>query len=42
MAEKEYRDDEGKVTKVVEWFGYKLHLLVDAKHEVVLAYEVTI
>jgi len=25
----EYTDDEGKVTKVVEWFGYKLHLLVD-------------
>ena len=31
----------GKVTKVFEWFGYKLHLLVDAKHEVVLAYQVT-
>ena len=29
------------MTKVVEWFGYKLHLLVDAKHEVALAYEVT-
>jgi hypothetical protein len=26
---------------VVEWFGYKLHLLVDVKHEVALAYEVT-
>lgn len=38
---KEYRDDDGKVAKVIEWFGYKLHLLVDAKHEVVLAYEVT-
>ena len=38
---KEYADDEGKVTKIVEWFGYKLHLLVDAKHEVALAYEVT-
>jgi hypothetical protein len=23
------------------WFGYKLHLVVDAKHEVALAYEVT-
>ena len=34
---KEYKDDEGKVTKVVEWFGFKLHLLVDVKHEVVLA-----
>jgi hypothetical protein len=38
---KEYLDDEGKVTKIVEWFGYKLHLLVDVKHEVALAYEVT-
>jgi hypothetical protein len=38
---KEYKDDEGNVTKVVEWFGFKLHLLVDVKHEVVLAYEVT-
>jgi hypothetical protein len=40
-GKKEYKDDAGKVTKVVEWFGYKLHLLVDAKHEVVLAYRVT-
>lgn len=38
---KEYKDDEGKVTRVVEWFGYKLHLLVDVKHEVTLAYHVT-
>ena len=38
---KEYKDDDGKVTKVVEWFGYKLHLLVDARHEVVLAYHLT-
>jgi hypothetical protein len=38
---KEYTDDDGTVTKVVEWFGYKLHLLVDVKHEVVLAYQVT-
>jgi hypothetical protein len=38
---KEYKDDEGKVVKVVEWFGFKLHLLVDVKHEVVLAYEIT-
>jgi hypothetical protein len=38
---KEYKDDQGKVTKVVEWFGFKLHLIVDVKHEVVLAYEVT-
>ena len=38
---KEYKDDEGKVTKVVEWFGFKLHLLVDVKHEVVLSYHIT-
>jgi hypothetical protein len=38
---KEYKDDEGVVTKVVEWFGYKLHLLVDVKHEVALSYRVT-
>jgi len=38
---KEYTDDVGNVTKVVEWFGYKLHLLVDVKHEVSLAYQIT-
>ena len=38
---KEYKDDDGKVTKVVEWFGFKLHLIVDVKNEVVLAYEFT-
>ncbi len=38
---KEYVDDEGKVTKVIEWFGYKLHLLVDVDHEVALAYQVS-
>jgi hypothetical protein len=40
-GKKEYLDDAGKVTKIIEWFGYKLHLLVDAKHEVVLTYQVT-
>lgn len=38
---KEYTDEEGKVTKVVEWFGFKLHLLVDVRHEVSLAYQIT-
>jgi hypothetical protein len=38
---KEYTDEAGHVTKVVEWFGYKLHLLVDVKHEVAVAYQVT-
>lgn len=38
---KEYTDEAGNVTSVVEWFGFKLHLLVDVKHEVALAYRVT-
>jgi Transposase DDE domain./Transposase domain (DUF772). len=40
-GKKEYKDDDGRVTKVIEWFGYKLHLLVDVKHEVALAYHAT-
>ncbi len=40
-GKKEYTDDANKVVKTFEWFGYKLHLLVDAKHEVALAYQVT-
>lgn len=38
---KEYKDDAGQVVKVVEWLGYQLHLLVDVKHEVALAYRVS-
>jgi len=38
---KEYKDDSGKVVKTYEWFGYKFHLLVDIKHEVVVAWHVT-
>jgi hypothetical protein len=38
---KEYTDDQGQVVQVVEWFGYKLHLLVDVRHEVSLAYDVS-
>ena len=38
---KEYKDEKGKITKVISWFGYKLHLLVDAKHEVSLAYRIS-
>lgn len=38
---KEYKDDDGKVSKVVEWFGYKLHLVVDVKHEIALGYRIT-
>lgn len=40
-GKKEYKDDQGRVVKVYEWFGYKLHLLVDVKHEVALAYHVS-
>ncbi len=29
------------MTKIVAGFGYKLHLLVDAHHEVALAYQTT-
>ena len=38
---KEYSDEAGRVTRIVEWFGYKLHLLVDARHEVALSYRIT-
>jgi hypothetical protein len=38
---KEYKDEDGKVTRVLEWFGYKLHLLVDVRHEVALAYRIS-
>jgi hypothetical protein len=38
---KEYKDEKGKVVKAYEWFGYKFHLLVDVKHEVVLACRIT-
>jgi len=38
---KEYPDEQGKITEVLEWFGYKPHLIVDVKHEVALSYQVT-
>jgi hypothetical protein len=38
---KEYKDESGKVVKTYEWFGYKFHLLVDVKHEVVVAWHIT-
>jgi hypothetical protein len=38
---KEYTDDAGKVVKVVSWYGYKFHLLVDVRHEVSLAYRIS-
>jgi hypothetical protein len=38
---KEYKDEKGNITKVISWFGYKLHLLVDVKHEVSLVYRIS-
>jgi hypothetical protein len=38
---KEYSDEAGRVTRVVEWFGYKFHLLVDTKHELILGWQIT-
>jgi hypothetical protein len=38
---KEYRDEQGHVSAVHEWHGYKLHLAVDVKHEVALAWTIT-
>jgi len=38
---KEYTDDDGVVTRIIEWFGFKAHLLVDVKHEVILSYAIT-
>jgi hypothetical protein len=40
-GKKEYRDEEGRVVQVYEGFGYQLHLLVDVKHEVAVAYHVS-
>lgn len=38
---KEYTDADQKVVRVCEWFGYKFHLLVDIKHEVIMAAKIT-
>ena len=35
------REDGSQWQRVVEWFGYKLHLIVDAVYELPLAFEVT-
>jgi len=35
------REDGTLWEKVVSWFGYKIHLLVDTKYEMPLSYEVT-
>jgi hypothetical protein len=38
---KEYTDEQDKVVRVVEWFGYKFHVLVDRRHEVVLSWQIS-
>lgn len=43
-GKKEYRgvrEDGSAWEKVVKWFGYKLHLIVDANYELPIAYSVT-
>ena len=43
-GKKEYkgvREDGTAWSKVVSWFGYKLHLIVDADYELPVAYELT-
>ena len=43
-AKKEYkgiREDGTQWSKVVKWFGYRLHLIVDADYELPVAFEVT-
>ena len=35
------REDGTKWERVVKWFGYKLHLIVDADYELPVAYELT-
>ena len=40
-GKKEYTDPDGNVVRVHEWFGYKFHLLVDVRHEVALAYQIS-
>ncbi|MCK9927638.1 transposase, partial [Frankia sp. Mgl5] len=35
-------DDNGKAwEKIVKWFGYKLHLIVDATYELPVTFKVT-
>ena len=35
------RDDGTLWEKIIVWFGYKVHLLVDTKYELPISYEVT-
>ena len=38
---KRKRDDGTSYEKITRWFGYKLHLVVDADYELPVAYEIT-
>ncbi len=38
---KEYVNFRGEVERVFEWYGYKLHIICDSRHEVALGYKVT-
>ena len=40
-TKKKTQDDGTSYEKIVHWFGYKLHLVVDADYELPVAYEVT-
>ena len=40
LGTKEYEDADG-AKRVLKWLGYKLHLIVDAKYELPVAFEVT-
>lgn len=40
-GKKDYHDEQGRVTHTLSWFGFKIHQLVDVKHEITLAYQIT-
>lgn len=40
-TKKKTRDDGTPYKKITRWFGYKLHLVVDADYELPVAYEIT-
>ena len=40
LGTKEYEDADGG-KRILNWLGYKLHLIVDAKYELAVAFEVT-
>ena len=38
---KSYFGEQGQIERTFSWYGYKLHLLCDARHEVALSYRIT-